>query len=101
MAVADGCSAISWETLTKEDCRCSDAPRYKQDKRGNRADGAVVKTTVSSYKMKCPSLRKTTRNEDFFGEFDSRRAHFFGFLFFSSQILSADFALHIVTITSL
>lgn len=29
---------------------------------------------VPSYKMKCPSLRKMPRNEEFFGEFDSRRA---------------------------
>ena len=55
--------------------------------RGNRADGAVVNTTASFYKMKCPSLRKMTRNEEFFGEFDSRRAHFFVFffLFFSTS----------------
>ena len=48
--------------------------------RGNRADGAVVNTTAPFYKMKCPSLRKMTRNEEFFGKFDSRRAYFF-FLF--------------------
>lgn len=34
--------------------------------RGNRADGAVVKTTVPSYIIKCPSVRKMTRNEEFF-----------------------------------
>ena len=36
------------------------------------------------YKMKCPSLRKMTRNEEFFGEFDSRRARFFS-VFFSAH----------------
>ena len=44
---------------------------------------------LPSYKMKCPSLRKMTRNEEFFGGFDSRRARFFFFFH-----LSADFDCH-------
>lgn len=48
-----------------------DAPRYISKLRlsifrGKRADGAVVKTMVPSYKMKCPSLRKMKRNEELF-----------------------------------
>ena len=53
-------------------CRCNDAPNMAITElrpskfRGNRAVGAVVKATAPIYKMKCPSLRKMTRNEEFF-----------------------------------
>lgn len=74
-----------------------DAPRYISELRlsifrGKRADGAVVKTMVPSYKMNCPSLRKMTRNKELFVSSIHVKL-FFLFNFFWAWI----FALYVAT----